>query len=89
MTGSDVDISVIPATTEEVTLQELQVIPFSSSSGAATTNVEPTGLHLDSGYIHKTPLKAISSITPLRTTSEFVITTGNIKKLSSAEERSP
>ncbi|KAJ0442334.1 hypothetical protein HanIR_Chr16g0808011 [Helianthus annuus] len=89
VTGSDVDISVILATTEEVTLQELQVIPVSSSSGAATTNVEPAGLHLDSGYIHKTPLKAISSIAPLRTTSEFVLTTGNIKRLSSAEERSP
>ncbi|KAJ0480487.1 hypothetical protein HanIR_Chr13g0632241 [Helianthus annuus] len=83
------DVSAIPATTEEVTLQELQVTPVSSSSGAATTNVEPIGLHLDSGFIHKTPLKAISSIAPMRTTSEIVLPTGTLKRLSSAEERSP
>ncbi|KAJ0871091.1 hypothetical protein HanRHA438_Chr11g0508201 [Helianthus annuus] len=89
VTGSEVYTSAIPATTEEVTLQELQVTPVSSSSGAATTNVEPTGLHLDSGYIHKTPLKAISSIVPLRTTSEVVMPTGTFRRLSSAEERNP
>ncbi|KAF5762547.1 hypothetical protein HanRHA438_Chr16g0788631 [Helianthus annuus] len=89
VTGSDVYASAIPVTTEEVTLQELQVTPVSSSSGAATTNVEPTGLHLDSGFIHKTPLKAIYSIAPMRTTSEVVLPTGTLKRLSSAEERSP
>ncbi|KAJ0801676.1 hypothetical protein HanPI659440_Chr03g0119881 [Helianthus annuus] len=72
VTGSDTCTSAIPATIEEVTLQELQVIPDSSSSGAATTSVEPNGLHLDSGYINKTPLKAIPSIAPLKTTSELV-----------------
>ncbi|KAJ0857104.1 hypothetical protein HanRHA438_Chr13g0586191 [Helianthus annuus] len=89
VTGSDTHTSTIPATIEEVTLQELQVIPDSSSSGAATTSVGSTDLHLASCFINQTPLKAIPSIAPLITTSESVMTTGTFKRLSSAEGRRP
>ncbi|KAJ0935917.1 hypothetical protein HanRHA438_Chr03g0124931 [Helianthus annuus] len=89
VTGSDVNTSVIQATVEEVTPPELQVTLGGSSSGAATTTDGSTDLQLDSCYITKTPLKAISSMTTSVTTSELSLTAGNIKGLSSAEERSP
>ena len=40
VTGSGVSIIANPPTTKEVTLQVVQVLPVSSSSGAATTSVE-------------------------------------------------
>ncbi len=89
-TGLDVSIFANPPTQpEEVTPLELQVTLGGIPSEAATTNVEPTGLHLDSGYINKTSLEAIPSITPLLSASGFVLTTGNIKRLSSVEGRRP
>ena len=89
VTGSDVHASANPATAEEVTPPELQVTLGGSSSGAATTTDGSTDLQLDSCYITKTPLKAISSMTTSVTTSELILTTSTIKGLSSAEERSP
>ncbi|MFS7999447.1 hypothetical protein Hanom_Chr12g01166291 [Helianthus anomalus] len=89
-TGLDVSIFANPPTQpEEVTPLELQVTLGGIPSEAATTSVEPTGLHLDSGYIRKTSLEAIPSITPLLSDSEFVLTTCNIKRLSSLEGRRP
>ena len=89
MTWSDALTSAIPATAEEVTPPELQVTLGGSSSGAATTTDGSTDLQLDSCFINKTPLKAISSMATSVTTSELILTTGTIKGLSSAEERSP
>ncbi|KAJ0870631.1 hypothetical protein HanRHA438_Chr11g0502661 [Helianthus annuus] len=89
-TGPDVSILANPPTQpEKVTPLELQVTLGGIPSETATTSVEPTGLHLDSGYINKTSLEAIPSIAPLLTTGEFVLTTSTIKRLSSAEGRSP
>ena len=89
-TGLDVSIFANPPTQpEEVTPLELQVTLGGNPSEAATTSVEPTGLYLDSGYINKTSLEAIPSITPLLSASEFVLTTGSIKRLSSVEGRRP
>ncbi|MFS8033624.1 hypothetical protein Hanom_Chr17g01571761 [Helianthus anomalus] len=89
VTGSDVHTSAIPATVEEVTPLELQVTLGGSSSGAATTTDGSTDLQLDSCFISKTPLKAISSIAPMKATSEYVLPTGTLQRLTSAEERSP
>ena len=89
VTGSDAHTSATPATVEEVTPPELQVTLGGSSSGAATTTDGSTDLQLDSCYITKTPLKAISSMATSVTTSELSLTAGNIKGLSVAEERSP
>ncbi|MFS8020990.1 hypothetical protein Hanom_Chr16g01422231 [Helianthus anomalus] len=89
VTGSDAHTSAIPATAEEVTPPELQVTLGGSSSGAATTTVGSTDLQLDSCYINKTPLKAISSMATSITTSVLNLTTGSIKGISSVEERSP
>jgi len=90
MTGSDVSIIANPPTRPvEVTPLELQVTLGGSSSEAATTSVEPTGLHLDSGYINKTSLEVIPSIAPLISTSELVSPSGTIKRLSSVEGRRP
>ncbi|MFS7918401.1 hypothetical protein Hanom_Chr03g00200571 [Helianthus anomalus] len=89
VTGSDAYTSAIPATSEEVTPPELQVTLGGSSSGVATTTDGSTDLQLDSCFINKTPLKAISSTATSATTSELILTTGTIKGLSSAEERSP
>ncbi|MFS7963377.1 hypothetical protein Hanom_Chr08g00737361 [Helianthus anomalus] len=89
-TGLDESIFANPPTQpEEVTPLELQVTLGGNPSEATTTSVEPTGLHLDSGYVNKTSLEAIPSITPLLSTSEFVLTTGSIKRLSSVEGRRP
>ncbi|MFS7913999.1 hypothetical protein Hanom_Chr02g00148291 [Helianthus anomalus] len=89
VTESDLPAIVNQSTVEEVTPLELQVTPSGIPSEAATTSVEPTGLHLVSGYINKTSLESIPSITPLLSASEFVLTTGNIKRLSSVEGRRP
>ncbi|KAJ0867763.1 hypothetical protein HanRHA438_Chr12g0566921 [Helianthus annuus] len=89
VTGSDAHTSANPATAEEVTPPELQVTLGGSSSGAATTTDGSTDLQLDSCYITKTPLKAISSMATSVTTSKLSLTVGNIKGLSVAEERSP
>ena len=89
VTESRVSISVNLPTVEKATLQELQVIPVSSSSGAATTGVEPTNLHLDSSFISETPLKAISSLGIIVSTGVFPLYTGDLKMVTSAEERSP
>ena len=48
-----------PQTAEEDTPLEFPEIPAGSSSGATTTDIRPTGRFLDSGYISKSPLKAI------------------------------
>ncbi|KAJ0866458.1 hypothetical protein HanRHA438_Chr12g0552001 [Helianthus annuus] len=89
-TRPDVSIFANPPTQpEEVTPLELQVTLGGIPREAATTGVEPTGLHLDNGYINKTSLEAIPSITPLLSASEFVLTTGSIKRLSSVEGRRP
>ncbi|KAJ0556862.1 hypothetical protein HanIR_Chr07g0318621 [Helianthus annuus] len=85
VTESGVSISVNPSIVEEVTLQEVQVLPVSSSSGVATTSVEPTGLHLDSSFISQTPLKAISSLG----TRVFPVFTGSLKLVTPTEGRSP
>ncbi|KAJ0579484.1 hypothetical protein HanHA300_Chr04g0118451 [Helianthus annuus] len=50
--------SAIPQTLEKLTRLEFYENLGGSSSGAATTTVEPIGYQLDSGYIIKTPLKA-------------------------------
>ncbi|KAJ0859138.1 hypothetical protein HanRHA438_Chr13g0609011 [Helianthus annuus] len=89
MTGSGVSIIANPPTIEEATLQELQVIPISSSSGAATTSVEPTGLHLDSSFISQTPLKAISSMGTILSTGVYPVVTGELRIITPAEGRSP
>ncbi|KAJ0435716.1 hypothetical protein HanIR_Chr17g0896381 [Helianthus annuus] len=89
VTGSDVNTSVIQATVEEVTPPELQVALGGSSSGAATTTDGSTDIQLDSCYIIKTPLKAISSMATSVTTSKLSLAAGNIKGSSVAEERSP
>ncbi|MFS7995871.1 hypothetical protein Hanom_Chr12g01123151 [Helianthus anomalus] len=89
---TELDVSIFanpPTQPEEVTPLELQVTLGGIPSEAATTSVEPTGLHLDSGYINKTSLEAIPFIAPLPTTSGFVYPTGNIKRLSSVEGRRP
>ena len=49
--------SAILQTVEEVIPVEYYETLGGSSSGAATTTVEPIGDQLDSGYIIKTPLK--------------------------------
>ena len=85
MTESDAYTSAIPATTEEVTPLELQVTLGGNSREAATTSVEPTGLHLDSSFINKTSLKAISSLG----TRVYPVFTGSLKGVSHYEERSP
>ncbi|KAJ0445403.1 hypothetical protein HanIR_Chr16g0842511 [Helianthus annuus] len=89
VTGSCVSIIAYPPTTEEVTLQEIQVLPVSSSIGAATTGVGSTDLHLASCFINKTHLKAISSPATVISTAVFVPTPGSIKRMTIAEERSP
>ncbi|KAJ0522838.1 hypothetical protein HanIR_Chr10g0487001 [Helianthus annuus] len=71
---------VIPQTAEEVTPQEFLEIPISISSGAATTDVGSTDLHLDSSFISKTPLKAISSMGTKVSTGVFKLTTGEIPR---------
>ena len=85
MTESDAYTSAIPASIEEVTPLELQVTLGGSSSEAATTSAEPTGLHLDSSFINKTSLKAISSLGTL----VYPVFTGSLKSVSHYEERSP
>ncbi|MFS7912956.1 hypothetical protein Hanom_Chr02g00136021 [Helianthus anomalus] len=86
VTGSDVSIIANPPTTpEEVTPFELQVTLGGSSSEAATTSAEPTGLHLDNGYINKTSLKEISSLGTL----VYPVFTGSLKSVSQFEGRSP
>ncbi|MFS8025314.1 hypothetical protein Hanom_Chr16g01473511 [Helianthus anomalus] len=89
VTGSDAYSSAIPATIEEVTPPELQVTLGGSSSGAATTTDGSTDLQLDSCFLSKTPLKAISSIASMKVTSEYVLPIGTLQRLTSAEERSP
>ena len=74
-----------PTQPEEVTPLELQVTLGGSSSEAATTSAKPTGLHLDSSFINKTSLKAISSLGTL----VYPVFTGSLKGVSNYEERSP
>ncbi|MFS8002081.1 hypothetical protein Hanom_Chr13g01197931 [Helianthus anomalus] len=57
MTVSEQLQSAIQQTVEEVTSLEFPKTLGDSSSGAATTTVEPIGYQLDNGYIIKTPLK--------------------------------
>ncbi|MFS7945148.1 hypothetical protein Hanom_Chr06g00520741 [Helianthus anomalus] len=88
MVVSDPPQLVIPQIAEEVTPQEFQEIVVGSSSGAATTDVGSTDLHLDSSFISKTPLKAISSMGTKVSTGVFKLTTGVLSKVTTAEERS-
>ncbi|MFS8033901.1 hypothetical protein Hanom_Chr17g01574941 [Helianthus anomalus] len=85
MSVSETTQLAIPQTVEELTLLEFQEIPINSSSGAATTGVGSTDLHLDSGYINQTPLKATTADAIKVPTSVFQLTTGVFTKVSNAE----
>ncbi|XP_021991968.1 mucin-17-like [Helianthus annuus] len=89
VTESDASTFANPSTVEEVTPLELHVSFGGSSSGAATTCVESTDLHLESSFISQTPLKAISSLGTKVSTGVFKLTTGVLTKVTTAEERSP
>ncbi|XP_021995987.1 cell wall protein RTB1-like [Helianthus annuus] len=78
-----------PQTTEEDTPLEFPEILVGSSSGAATTDVGSTDLHLDNSFISKTPLKATTTVSTKVTTGVFKLTSGVLSKVSSFEEESP
>ncbi|MFS7917026.1 hypothetical protein Hanom_Chr03g00184291 [Helianthus anomalus] len=73
---------VIPQTVEEATPLEFHEILVGSSSGAATTDVGSTDLHLDNSYINQTPLKAT-------TTESAKVTTDVSTKVTTNAEVSP
>ncbi len=76
---------VIPQTAEEDTPLEFHEIPVGSSSGAATTDVGSTDLHLDSSFISKTPLKTTTADAIKVSTGVFKLTTGESSKVTTAD----
>ncbi|MFS7918062.1 hypothetical protein Hanom_Chr03g00196491 [Helianthus anomalus] len=85
VTKSDSSIFANPSTVEEATPLELHVTLDGSSSGATTTAVESSYLHMDSSYISRTPLKATTANAIKVATSVFQLPIGVLNKISNAE----
>ncbi|MFS7940773.1 hypothetical protein Hanom_Chr05g00468321 [Helianthus anomalus] len=85
MAVSDKIQLAIPQTVEEATPLDIHEFLVGSSSGAATTDVGSTDLHLDIDYIIKSPLKATSIMATKVTTGVFKRSTGVFSEVSTDE----